>query len=173
MHSAESALSCNKARYYNPQIGRFISEDPLFSIGTSGPGGTSVRYAGESFYTYVHNEPILLSDPSGMIADYNLPPGRPLCEYYHNCQPPHPRTCEDGCRNFLTTCYATAGFAGMGTRWVCRVTCTAFTKCPLFCNVTCTIVGAGVGQQLGVACYAGYMACLKKCKENPNCCPGL
>ena len=42
-----------RARYYDPQIGRFISEDPL-------------RFrAGVNFYMYVLNDPILLVDPLG------------------------------------------------------------------------------------------------------------
>lgn len=43
-----------RARYYDPTIGRFISEDP---IGFSG---------GVNFYRYVGNNPILLIDPYGL-----------------------------------------------------------------------------------------------------------
>ena len=42
------------ARYYDPSIGRFISEDP---IGFRG---------GRNFYAYVGNNPILFRDPSGL-----------------------------------------------------------------------------------------------------------
>jgi RHS repeat-associated protein len=43
-----------RARYYDPAIGRFISEDP---IGFRG---------GRNFYAYVGNNPILFRDPSGL-----------------------------------------------------------------------------------------------------------
>jgi RHS repeat-associated protein len=46
-----------RARYYNPKLGRFISEDPLGFKG----GGTN-------FYAYAGNSPTNLSDPSGQIA---------------------------------------------------------------------------------------------------------
>nr|WP_255609649.1 RHS repeat-associated core domain-containing protein [Methylosinus sp. Sm6] len=44
-----------RARYYDPTIGRFISEDPL------GFG------AGVNFYAYVGNNPVNYNDPSGQI----------------------------------------------------------------------------------------------------------
>jgi RHS repeat-associated protein len=44
-----------RARYYNPAIGRFISEDP---IGFQG--------SGTNFYAYVKNNPINLIDPLGL-----------------------------------------------------------------------------------------------------------
>ena len=51
----EGVLSCSKARYYNPNIGRFVSEDPLRVI------------TGPSDYSYVRNLPTILSDPSGRV----------------------------------------------------------------------------------------------------------
>lgn len=43
-----------RARYYNPAIGRFASEDPL-------------RFdAGMNFYPYVGNNPVLYRDPNGL-----------------------------------------------------------------------------------------------------------
>jgi len=45
-----------RARYYDPEVGRFISEDP---IGFEG---------GINLYAYASNNPILLIDPSGLIA---------------------------------------------------------------------------------------------------------
>jgi len=66
-----------RARYYDPQIGRFISEDPI------GFGG------GMKFYSYVKNNPAKYVDPSGlancvysvtahtMICQPNADPGQP------------------------------------------------------------------------------------------------
>ena len=45
--------SCSKARYYNPQIGRFISEDKLRF------------FEGPNFYIYTRNRVILFTDPTG------------------------------------------------------------------------------------------------------------
>jgi hypothetical protein len=48
-----------RARYYDPNIGRFISEDPI------------KFYGGYNFYSYVDNIPTSLVDP------YGLAPGNP------------------------------------------------------------------------------------------------
>jgi len=48
-----------RARYYNLQLQRFVSEDPL-RYGGGGP----------NFYAYVHDNPVNLSDPFG-LTDYN------------------------------------------------------------------------------------------------------
>ena len=50
----ETGLYYYRARYYDPSIGRFISEDP---IGFKG---------GKNFYTYVRNNPARFSDPFGL-----------------------------------------------------------------------------------------------------------
>jgi len=50
----ETGLYFYRARYYNPQVGRFISEDPL------GFGG------GINFYSYVDNDPTDSTDPQGL-----------------------------------------------------------------------------------------------------------
>jgi RHS repeat-associated protein len=47
-------MSDYRARYYDPSIGRFVSEDPL-------------RFADLSnFYVYVHNRPVNATDPTGL-----------------------------------------------------------------------------------------------------------
>lgn len=50
---AESGLYYYRARYYDPELGRFISEDPI------GFGG------GINFYAYVTNNPLFYRDPMG------------------------------------------------------------------------------------------------------------
>jgi RHS repeat-associated protein len=57
---ADTGLYYYRARYYDPKIGRFISEDP---IGFSG---------GLNFYAYVRNNPINRVDPSG-LSDIGWP----------------------------------------------------------------------------------------------------
>ena len=57
----ETSLYYYRARYYDPQTGRFISEDP---IGFEG---------GTNFFVYVGNEPTDYLDPFGEVR-YNKPP---------------------------------------------------------------------------------------------------
>jgi RHS repeat-associated protein len=54
-----TGLYFNRARYYNPQIGRFISEDPIRFRG------------GINFSAYVGNNPLNLTDPSGLCPKQN------------------------------------------------------------------------------------------------------
>lgn len=49
-----------RARYYSPRMGRFVSEDP---IGMAG---------GLNYYSYVRNNPVNYSDPSGEIVTVPL-----------------------------------------------------------------------------------------------------
>src|SRR2546429_406610 len=49
-----TGLQYNRARFYDPQLGRFISEDP---IGLAG---------GINSFAYVGNNPVLYRDPSGL-----------------------------------------------------------------------------------------------------------
>lgn len=59
----ENGLLYYRARYYKPDIGRFISEDPF-------------RFrADTSFYRYVANRPLVMTDPSG------------LCDLQVRCRP--------------------------------------------------------------------------------------
>jgi len=51
---SETGLYFNRARYYDPQVGRFISEDPVGFLG------------GINKYAYVLNRPTNFSDPSGL-----------------------------------------------------------------------------------------------------------
>ena len=55
-YDEETGLYYYRARYYDPEIGRFISEDPL---------GFE---AGVNFYAYVGNNPVNANDPSGKLT---------------------------------------------------------------------------------------------------------
>jgi RHS repeat-associated protein len=50
---SETGLLFNRARYYDPQVGRFLSEDPIRFRG------------GANFYAYTRNNPVVLIDPLG------------------------------------------------------------------------------------------------------------
>jgi RHS repeat-associated protein len=52
--NAETASYYYRARYYDPKLGRFISEDPIGLLG------------GMNFYVYVGARPTLLGDPFGL-----------------------------------------------------------------------------------------------------------
>lgn len=56
-----------RARYYSPNIGRFIQEDP---IGWKAGNG--------NFYNYVSNNPINFSDPSGLKTEICSAPFQPF-----------------------------------------------------------------------------------------------
>jgi RHS repeat-associated protein len=61
----DTGLLYYRARFYDPQLGRFISEDP---IGLEG---------GISLFTYVENNPARKSDPSGRCPQDPKPQSRP------------------------------------------------------------------------------------------------
>ncbi|HSW66305.1 MAG TPA: RHS repeat-associated core domain-containing protein [Bacillota bacterium] len=57
---SESGLTYLRARYYDPTTGRFTSQDPL--------SGTLENPASQNGYNYANNDPVNLSDPSGMSS---------------------------------------------------------------------------------------------------------
>ena len=70
---SETGLTEYRARYYDPQIGRFMSEDPIRFGG------------GMNFYRYVGNSPLNYVDPFGLtirpqISDLRLSPSHPRSE---------------------------------------------------------------------------------------------
>ncbi|WP_063895559.1 type VI secretion system tip protein TssI/VgrG [Burkholderia ubonensis] len=55
-HDAESGLYYNYHRYYDPEIGRYINQDPLGLL------------AGANKYAYADNRPTIVVDPIGMLS---------------------------------------------------------------------------------------------------------
>jgi RHS repeat-associated protein len=53
---SETGLYYYRARYYDPSVGRFLSEDPLRGISSM------------NFYAYVENSPLVLIDSSGLCS---------------------------------------------------------------------------------------------------------
>lgn len=47
-----------RARYYDPSMGRFLNEDTY--------EGQIDNPLSQNLYTYVHNNPLIYSDPSGL-----------------------------------------------------------------------------------------------------------
>ena len=63
----ESSLYYYRARYYDPSTGRFLSEDR--------PNSTANIH---SFYPYVRNNPLLWTDPTGLVPQPIGPPPVPV-----------------------------------------------------------------------------------------------
>ena len=74
----ESGLYYYRARYYDPSVGRFLSQDPVEFQG------------GVNFYAYVRNQPTKLTDPTGLVAGcpWYLPQW--LCDLFKS--PPEPNS---------------------------------------------------------------------------------
>ncbi len=52
----ETGLQYNRARYFDPALGRWLSQDPIgFEAGDS------------NLYRYVNNQPVMMTDPSGFV----------------------------------------------------------------------------------------------------------
>ncbi len=73
-YNSFSGLQYSRARFYDPQIGRFISEDPI------GFAGGDVN-----LYAYVRNNPLKFRDPTGLQdpqpIPYPTPPLNPVKVY--------------------------------------------------------------------------------------------
>ncbi|MGC1964035.1 MAG: RHS repeat-associated core domain-containing protein [Candidatus Sulfotelmatobacter sp.] len=84
---SETGLLFNRARYFNPSAGRFLSQDPI-------------RYAGGvNFYAYTRNNPVVRTDPfgyysgSGVVGSIYLGPDG----VWQNDGPPLPSDLPGGC----------------------------------------------------------------------------
>lgn len=64
-YDAETGMYYNRARYYDPYLRRFISEDPVGLAGGLNP------------YVFADNNPVVLRDPSGLYPDCIPQPGQP------------------------------------------------------------------------------------------------
>ncbi len=74
LQQAEVGLYFYNARWYDPQLGRFIQADTLI------PGaGNSKPY---DRYSYVLNNPINFNDPSGHCYNYSTPEAAARCNAY-------------------------------------------------------------------------------------------
>ncbi|MDD5491994.1 MAG: polymorphic toxin type 44 domain-containing protein [bacterium] len=59
-YDPETGLFYFRARYYDPKIGRFLQEDPIWN---------------RNAYSYCYNNPLILIDPLGLEPPKNIPPG--------------------------------------------------------------------------------------------------
>jgi len=63
----DNGLLFMRARYYDPEVGRFISKDPIGFLG------------GLNLYAFVANNPIKFIDPMGLICIYSQGSGWAVC----------------------------------------------------------------------------------------------
>lgn len=103
---AETGNDYAFARHYNPRLGRFMSGDPLGSSADASDPQTLNRY------TYVNDNPVNLTDPSGMymvippykpdpwmgtnMISFGGEPGMCLSDSYFDGSPSGPNTCSGG-----------------------------------------------------------------------------
>lgn len=64
-HDAESGLYYMKARYYDPEVGRFVSPDPALNDGSTVFHSLGTAPQRLNSYTYVENKPLTHRDPDG------------------------------------------------------------------------------------------------------------
>jgi len=65
----ETSIYYYRARYYDQQTGRFVSEDPIRFLG------------GDNFYRYAWNNPVDYGDPLGLCPPVPKPPRPPFIAY--------------------------------------------------------------------------------------------
>ena len=138
----ETGLQYYRARYYDPKVGRFISED---GIGLAG---------GPNLYEYVRNQPSQLRDPWG-----NMPPPRP--------KPDEDRFCFD---RYMDCQKSATGKAG-ALLAACLVFCALVPVPPLgkgACAVGCLFLSVAVYSKLEGECADAYQDCIKRYPVKPK-----
>ena len=96
----ESGLYYYRARYYNPEIGRFFQADPIGYLDSNEP-----------LYLYCVNRPTRYADPLGLYGmPYNLGMGDPRLA---PLKPPQPKEGSECCKKRKPN-YEWAGFETLG-----------------------------------------------------------
>ncbi|HEV2195581.1 MAG TPA: RHS repeat-associated core domain-containing protein [Candidatus Acidoferrum sp.] len=147
---SETGLDYAFARYYSSRLGRFLSTDPL--------GGSVGSLQSNNAYAYVVNNPMNLTDPSGMhcLPSGHLGPGAGAC-------PDSDGPCEPECGGgggrgpgCGLDCLSGAGFAGTlggGYAGACPA---EFQSCvPNGSGTFIGIEGNGIGYNIATDC--GYL----------------
>jgi RHS repeat-associated protein len=68
-YHSKSGLYYYRNRFYNPQLGRFINQDPIGYVG------------GTNLYAYVGNDPVNFTDPLGLLSEEQCETIRKILEY--------------------------------------------------------------------------------------------
>jgi RHS repeat-associated protein len=135
-----TGLYYNRWRYYLPNVGRFISEDPL------GAGG------GDNLYQYADTSPIDSSDPTGLLR-YNKPPPTtvpPTGQNLTNIQ------CVEDCLSYFNSqCIDLMISGGQETSGHSTHSCHSKNKAV---DIRCNDNNVGTGQVFYCAVSCGYNA---------------
>jgi len=109
-HDSATGLQYNRLRYYNPDLGRFISQDP------AGFGGGSTN-----LYRYALSDPVNLSDPNGdsplvLLGAFLIGGATSVAiGWGMSALTGRKYTFSDGLRDFLIGGMMNVAFAGLGT----------------------------------------------------------
>jgi RHS repeat-associated protein len=127
-YDSETGLRYYRARYYDQNVGRFISEDPI-------------RFkAGIDFYSYVVNNPVNFTDPRGLQS------GNSVIDWHLNRCPKQPTqkdrcachciyaTDQVGCINSCMDCFSSKN--ALAPHELCMCTCKAaeLDNCDCICK---------------------------------------
>jgi RHS repeat-associated protein len=163
-----------RARYYDPKVGRFLSEDPI---------PIHARAVEElNAYLYVRNRPVGARDPSGLhmvklgpVSGYGYHMGC-VSGHTHPNRDAYAESCGSGsklpweCERDRDKCYQAAGGLGLVVGQVCFWACTSACKMPYFCRAVCTGAGAGTSQQRSATkCYRDYLKCKRGAQQCETC----
>lgn len=140
-----------RARYYDPKLQRFISEDPIRLLGGDTNFFAYVDSVGKpstevNLYLYAQNNPIRFIDPFGLSS------------------------CEGDCKEFRWKCKALAFTGGVACNTACTAACIWATggSGVLFCRTACATACAFGTGTLYTYCDRTYEECMGKCKECKN-----
>jgi RHS repeat-associated protein len=95
LHDPDTWLVRFRARDYSPEVGRFVSKDPLSFAATD-----------TNLYSYAGSDPVNLADPSGLYCTYSQSTGQLSCYPVSVEGPQSPES--------LAPYYEAIGYAGAG-----------------------------------------------------------
>ena len=132
-----------RARYYDPRVGRFLTEDPLGSERS------------DDLYAYLENRPTLLTDPMGLSS--NWPPGSQ-------------QDCEARALEEMRACETRAEGRAQIFAAGCVVACGVLSPClPCYtgCVVKCLQTAIQMQRAGWRACWLKAFNDLKDCQTRP------
>jgi RHS repeat-associated protein len=130
--SSSDSLYRYWASSINSEVRRFLQQDPL------GPTRTD-----QNLYTYVHNRPVILTDPLGLYAGLKYEPLPPSgCDYYSSRTGDEDwqkanQCCRDFGDSFTANCVRGCLIAFDATFCADRADPEARRKCRLLAHVSC------------------------------------
>jgi RHS repeat-associated protein len=146
----ESGLKLLGVRYYDSQVGRFWSLDPIKE--------------GQNWYGYVRNNPINFVDPTGLSFRGWLCRQRCWGAYYARVA-----WCYTAATVMLAVCLAVAMVCMASCIFICDAICSIFVENPIYyvaCSFACDYVCVKTCELMFYACSYGVSLWLEKCLFN-------